>query len=84
MYEEIKRIIKLLLISFLIIIGIRFFIYLLPLFLIIFIVYMVYNKLKKKSDFDTEKKPYNDLKKSKNKKDIILEAEVIKEKIEKE
>ena len=84
MYEEIKRIIKLLLISFLIIIGIKFFIYLLPLFLIIFIIYMVYNKLKKKRGFNVQKHTYSDFQKSKNKKDIVLEAEVIKEKIEKE
>ena len=83
MYEEIKRIIKLLLISFLIIIGIRFIIYLLPLLLIIFIVYMVYVKVKGKSVINI-KKSYNNSSHSKNNKNVILEAEIVNEKIEKE
>lgn len=69
--EDIVNLLKLVIGIALIIIAIRFFINMLPLIIIILIIMLVYDSLKKKGNLPWQKK---------KEKDGIVEAEIIKEK----
>ena len=78
--EDLKKIFKILLMVFLIIVAVKFFIYLLPFILIGILAYLVYMRVKEKNEGQNNyaKKPTS------NKKKMVGEAEIIKEKVDKE
>lgn len=81
MQEELKRIFKFLLIVFFTVIGIKFFIYLLPFILICLLIYWLFIKVKDK--VNKKKNGSNNYKPSSKKKSVI-EAEIVCEKLEQE
>lgn len=76
MEENIKKIIKILLTIFIVIIAIKFFIYALPFILVLLIGYLVYKKVMENNKKDTS------VKKKINKKDKVIEGEVVKESVD--
>jgi len=77
--EEIKKIFKILLMIFLVIIAIKFFIYALPFILVGILAYLVYIKVK-----GTKEGNNNYSKKNVSKSKLVGEAKIVKERVEKE
>lgn len=79
--QDLKKIFKILLTVFLIIIAVKFFIYLLPFILIGILAYLVYIRVKERNEGQNN---YATKKTKSNRKKMVGEAEIVREKIEKE
>lgn len=73
---DLKRLFKILLTIFFIVIGIKFFIYLLPVLLVIILVYMIYEQIK----YGNIKKNYQKETTKKVNRKKTIEAEIVSEK----
>lgn len=80
-YENIKYIFKVLLLIFIFVLGIKFFIFMLPFILIALLIYMVYKRVNVNNHNSANRTTSNNISK---KGKVIGEAKVIKEKIVKE
>ena len=79
--EELKNIFKLVIVFVLIILAIKFFIYLLPLIILVCLIYFGYD-FYKKTKAETVNKMKSQAKKSNRKRVSVQEAEVVREKNE--
>lgn len=79
--EELKNIFKLVIVFVLIILAIKFFIYLLPLIILVCLIYFGYD-FYKKTKAETVNKMNSQAKKSNRKRVSVQEAEVVREKNE--
>lgn len=73
---DLKKIFKILLTIFLLVIGIKFFIYLLPFLLVVILVYMIYVRVK----YENVEKTYKKETTKKVNRKRTIEAEVVREK----
>ena len=81
--EDLKNIFKILIIVLVIIIGVKFFIALLPLILVALLIYFIYDFYKKTKNKTVEKINTNNNKGTRaNKKHYVQEAQIIREKNE--
>jgi len=75
--NELKKIIKFLLAMLIVIIAVKFFIYALPFIIVLILGYLIYKKVKENNKQETVGKT-----KKINKKNNVLEGEVVKERVD--
>lgn len=80
MNEDLKRVLKLIVVIFLFFLGIKFFIFAFPFIILVGFCYLIYKKVKEKN-FESNNTNNNYYGK-KSKSDSILEGKVIKERLD--